>query len=142
MMDGFDSKQPITAKLPPAHVAEESIRPGEWHPFAVRNSALRHFDRDGNRTVTTEPEISPMAVNRRTCAKSARAFVSCWTGARCSERSSSLQQSSMSWCWSVCRSCSRCITSVSAYTIFDPTWQFVGLKNFARSSKTRSFSEH
>jgi multiple sugar transport system ATP-binding protein len=39
----------ITAKLPPAHVAEESIRPGEWHPFAVRNNALRHFDKDGKR---------------------------------------------------------------------------------------------
>ena len=39
----------ITAKLPPAHVAEESIRPGEWHPFAVRNSALRYFDQDGKR---------------------------------------------------------------------------------------------
>jgi multiple sugar transport system ATP-binding protein len=50
VMDGFDSKQPITAKLPPAHVAEESIRPGEWHPFAVKNSALRHFDKSGNRT--------------------------------------------------------------------------------------------
>ena len=41
--------QVITAKLPPAHVAEESIRPGEWHPFAVRNSALRYFDKDGKR---------------------------------------------------------------------------------------------
>ena len=37
--------QVVTAKLPPAHVAEESIRPGEWHPYAVRNSALRHFDK-------------------------------------------------------------------------------------------------
>jgi multiple sugar transport system ATP-binding protein len=49
VMDGFDSKQLITAKLPPAHVAEESIRQGEWHPFAVKNSALRHFDKNGNR---------------------------------------------------------------------------------------------
>jgi multiple sugar transport system ATP-binding protein len=47
---GFDPNQMITAKLPPAHVAEESIRPGEWHPFAVRNSALRHFDKDGQRS--------------------------------------------------------------------------------------------
>jgi multiple sugar transport system ATP-binding protein len=51
VMDGFDSKQPITAKLPPAHVAAASIRPGEWHPYAVKNSALRHFDSSGNRTV-------------------------------------------------------------------------------------------
>jgi multiple sugar transport system ATP-binding protein len=49
-MEGFDPKQVITAKLPPAHVADEWIRPGEWHPFAVRNSALRNFDKDGNRT--------------------------------------------------------------------------------------------
>jgi multiple sugar transport system ATP-binding protein len=48
-IDGFDPDQVVTAKLPPAHVAEESIRPGEWHPFAVRNSALRHFDQDGKR---------------------------------------------------------------------------------------------
>jgi multiple sugar transport system ATP-binding protein len=49
-LEGFDPKQVITAKLPPAHVAEEWIRPGEWHPFAVRDSALRHFDNDGKRT--------------------------------------------------------------------------------------------
>ena len=46
---GFDSKEVITAKLPPAHVADAWIRPGEWHPFAVRNSALRSFDKDGKR---------------------------------------------------------------------------------------------
>ena len=49
VMEGFKSKQPITAKLPPAHVRDESIRPGEWHPFAVKNSALRRFDSGGNR---------------------------------------------------------------------------------------------
>src|SRR5262252_5277320 len=49
VIEGFDPKQAITAKLPPAHVAEASIRPGEWHPFAVRNSALRNFDKDGKR---------------------------------------------------------------------------------------------
>lgn len=49
-MEGFDPKQVITAKLPPAHVADEWIRPGEWHSFAVRNSALRNFDKDGKRT--------------------------------------------------------------------------------------------
>src|SRR5215467_3046699 len=49
-MEGCDPGQVITAKLPPAHVADEWIRPGEWHPFAVRNSALRHFDKDGKRT--------------------------------------------------------------------------------------------
>jgi multiple sugar transport system ATP-binding protein len=49
-MEGFDPNQVITAKLPPAHVADEWIRPGEWHPFAVRNGALRNFDKDGKRT--------------------------------------------------------------------------------------------
>jgi multiple sugar transport system ATP-binding protein len=49
VIEGFDPNQVITAKLPPAHVAEESIRPGQWHAFAVRNSALRYFDRDGKR---------------------------------------------------------------------------------------------
>jgi multiple sugar transport system ATP-binding protein len=49
-MEGFDPNQVITAKLPPAHVADEWIRPGEWHPFAVRNRAMRTFDNDGKRT--------------------------------------------------------------------------------------------
>ena len=49
-IEGAEAKQIITAKLPPAHVPEESIRPGEWHAFAVRNSALRHFDSNGKRT--------------------------------------------------------------------------------------------
>ena len=50
VVEGFDPKQIVTAKLPPAHVDEASIRPGEWHPFAVRNGAMRYFDKDGNRT--------------------------------------------------------------------------------------------
>jgi multiple sugar transport system ATP-binding protein len=49
-IEGFDPKQVVTAKLPPAHVAEEWIRPGEWHTFAVRDRAMRHFDNDGKRT--------------------------------------------------------------------------------------------
>jgi len=49
-IDGFDPKQVVTAKLPPAHVAEEWIRPGEWHPFAVRDRAMRYFANDGKRT--------------------------------------------------------------------------------------------
>jgi len=49
-IEGFDPNQVVTAKLPPAHVADEWIRPGEWHPFAVRNSAMRAFDKDGKRT--------------------------------------------------------------------------------------------
>ncbi len=51
VIEGVETTQEITAKLPPAHVAEESIRPGEWHPFAVRNGALRYFDKDGVRTI-------------------------------------------------------------------------------------------
>jgi multiple sugar transport system ATP-binding protein len=49
VLDGFDPKQLITSKLPPAHVDEKTIRPGEWHPFAVKNSELRYFDKNGNR---------------------------------------------------------------------------------------------
>jgi multiple sugar transport system ATP-binding protein len=49
VMEGFESKQLITAKLPPAHVAEKSIRPGQWHPFAVKNVEIRHFDKNGKR---------------------------------------------------------------------------------------------
>ena len=49
-IEGFDPNQIVTAKLPPAHVADEWIRPGEWHPFAVRNRAMRYFDQDGKRT--------------------------------------------------------------------------------------------
>ena len=44
-VEGFDPKQIVTAKLP-----EASIRPGEWHAFAVRSGALRYFDGEGNRT--------------------------------------------------------------------------------------------
>jgi multiple sugar transport system ATP-binding protein len=50
ILEGFDTKDVVTAKLPPAHVAEAWIRPGEWHPFAVRDAALRHFGNDGKRT--------------------------------------------------------------------------------------------
>jgi multiple sugar transport system ATP-binding protein len=41
----------LTAKLPPAHVPLESIRPGEWHSFAVRNSHLCYFDEHGKRAI-------------------------------------------------------------------------------------------
>lgn len=51
-VEGFDPTQVIAAKLPPAHVAEESIRPGEWHRFAIRRGALRYFDADGKRTMS------------------------------------------------------------------------------------------
>ena len=52
VLDGFDPNQVVTARLPPAHVAEESIRPGEWHSFGVRNHTLRLFDKDGQRANT------------------------------------------------------------------------------------------
>ncbi|HTW53758.1 MAG TPA: hypothetical protein VME45_17850, partial [Stellaceae bacterium] len=48
-LEGLESVTEITAKLPPAHVAFESIRPGEYHPYVVRNGALRYFDKDGKR---------------------------------------------------------------------------------------------
>lgn len=49
-LEGFESVREVTAKLPPVHVPLESIRPGEWHAFAVHNSALCYFDKDGKRT--------------------------------------------------------------------------------------------
>jgi multiple sugar transport system ATP-binding protein len=48
-IEGIEAKQVVTAKLPPAHVAGEHIRVGEWDAFAVRRSALHHFDKDGKR---------------------------------------------------------------------------------------------
>src|SRR5262249_31780607 len=48
---GFAAKRGVTAKLP-AHVPLIGIRPGKWHPFAVRETELRFFDRDGRRTDT------------------------------------------------------------------------------------------
>jgi multiple sugar transport system ATP-binding protein len=48
-LEGFDTRAEVTAKLPHVHVPLENLRPGETHAFAVRNSALRYFDKDGNR---------------------------------------------------------------------------------------------
>ncbi|HKW52120.1 MAG TPA: ABC transporter ATP-binding protein [Stellaceae bacterium] len=48
-LEGLESVREVTAKLPPAHVPLESIRPGEWHAFAVHNSALCYFDKHGER---------------------------------------------------------------------------------------------
>jgi multiple sugar transport system ATP-binding protein len=47
-LEGFAAKREVTSKLP-AHVPLVGIRPGEWHPFAVRKSELRFFDCDGRR---------------------------------------------------------------------------------------------
>jgi multiple sugar transport system ATP-binding protein len=51
-IDGFAAKREVTAKLP-AHVPLTGIRAGEWHPFAVRETELRFFGRDGQRTKGT-----------------------------------------------------------------------------------------
>ncbi len=48
-LEGFAAKREVTAKLP-AHMPLVGIRAGEWHPFAVRKTELRFFDRDGRRT--------------------------------------------------------------------------------------------
>src|SRR6266702_3225791 len=48
-LEGFVAKREVTAKLP-AHMPLAGIRAGEWHPFAVRKTELRFFDRDGRRT--------------------------------------------------------------------------------------------
>jgi multiple sugar transport system ATP-binding protein len=49
VLEGFESVREITAKLPAAHVPLDSIRPGEWHDFAVRAGALCYFDSGGKR---------------------------------------------------------------------------------------------
>jgi multiple sugar transport system ATP-binding protein len=53
VLDGMAVKREITAKLP-AHVSLAGIRAGEWHPFAVRKTELRFFDRDGRRTAANQ----------------------------------------------------------------------------------------
>ena len=50
MLEGVDTSDEVIAKLPPAHVPQASIRPGEWHSFGVRNAQICHFDKDGRRT--------------------------------------------------------------------------------------------
>jgi multiple sugar transport system ATP-binding protein len=48
-IEGVASSPEATAKLAPAHAPQDGIRPGERHLFAVRNSELRYFGRDGRR---------------------------------------------------------------------------------------------
>jgi multiple sugar transport system ATP-binding protein len=48
-LDGYEAAQEVTAKLPPAHVPLEYIRPGEDHRFAVRADMLCYFDKEGKR---------------------------------------------------------------------------------------------
>ena len=50
-VDGQQPGQEVTAKLPLAHVPHDSIRPGDWHVFAVRDAALCYFDGDGKRAM-------------------------------------------------------------------------------------------
>src|SRR6266581_3868490 len=51
-IEGMAAKREVTAKLP-AHVPLTGIREGEWHPFAVRKTELRFFDRAGQRIADT-----------------------------------------------------------------------------------------
>jgi multiple sugar transport system ATP-binding protein len=53
----MEARREVTAKLP-AHVAWGGIRAGDWHPFAVRRSELRYFDRRGLR-VDADQEKQP-----------------------------------------------------------------------------------
>jgi multiple sugar transport system ATP-binding protein len=48
-LDGRAAKREVTAKLP-AHATLKGISPGAWHAFAVRETELRYFDREGRRT--------------------------------------------------------------------------------------------
>ena len=45
-LDGRKAKREVTAKLP-AHATLNGISPGAWHKFAVRETELRYFNRDG-----------------------------------------------------------------------------------------------
>jgi multiple sugar transport system ATP-binding protein len=45
-LEGRAGKREVTAKLP-AHVVLNGISAGAWHKFAVRESELRLFDREG-----------------------------------------------------------------------------------------------
>jgi len=56
-LDGVQAKREITAKLP-AHVPLSGIRAGEWHKFAVRQTQLRYFDREGRSTAGVEKQAS------------------------------------------------------------------------------------
>ena len=56
-LEGMVAKREVTAKLP-AHVALNGISPGAWHAFAVRESELRLFDRDGRQV---RSQLSPIA---------------------------------------------------------------------------------
>ncbi|TMJ93271.1 MAG: ABC transporter ATP-binding protein [Alphaproteobacteria bacterium] len=48
-LEGRAAKREVTAKLP-AHATLKGISPGAWHVFAVRETELRYFDREGRRT--------------------------------------------------------------------------------------------
>ena len=48
-LEGRAAKREVTAKLP-AHATLNGISPGAWHVFAVRETELRYFDREGRRT--------------------------------------------------------------------------------------------
>jgi multiple sugar transport system ATP-binding protein len=48
-LDGRTAKREVTAKLP-AHATLNGISPGAWHAFAVRETELRYFDRNGRNT--------------------------------------------------------------------------------------------
>jgi multiple sugar transport system ATP-binding protein len=47
-LDGRTTKREVTAKLP-AHATLHGISPGAWHKFAVRETELRYFDREGRK---------------------------------------------------------------------------------------------
>jgi multiple sugar transport system ATP-binding protein len=51
MLEGLEGAQEVTAKLPPAHVSVDYVQPGEQHAFAVRNSCLCYFGKDGKRAI-------------------------------------------------------------------------------------------
>jgi multiple sugar transport system ATP-binding protein len=49
-LEGRAAKREVTAKLP-AHAALGGISRGDWHTFAVRETELRYFDRNGCKVI-------------------------------------------------------------------------------------------
>ena len=129
----FDSAQEVTAKLPPAHVPIESIRPGEWHAFAVRNAALCYFDSDGKRA---QPPLSMRwhidGCDRRETAPERRSPLAVCArpggGARADPARSGDPLHPR--CSSAVPFLLAVYYSLSAYTIYNPSYHFVGLRNF------------
>ena len=108
-------------------------------PLPCATSALRHFDKDGKRAsppLKTGFRRWPQLPNQSSPSRF-RVFASSWTGARCSARVFVspailyvLLLVGVPFLLAV-------YYSLSAYTIYDPSWRFVGLANFQQILQIR-----